>query len=103
MFIIAGSFAYVKNCGIAKEIQAYAGEKDNVFLFGTNVCPQVWGLGKVSLNKIKDLPKDKNFEIISYKENSDIEKILSKDFLGYNKLIAGEGAKTFVIYETIHK
>ena len=85
------------------EIKAYAGLKESFYFLGPKTCPATWSLKSITKEEAKNLPRDKKSEIVSLKEDKNIEKILSDNFLGYNKFVAGEGEKKFVIYETICK
>lgn len=94
---------YLKNCGVINEIKLYTGLRDNVYFSGTRVCPSSWSLKPIKKEEIKNLPKDKKAEIITLKDDSDIAKLLSENFLGYNKSIVGEDKNSFIIYEILCK
>ncbi|MDD3678879.1 MAG: hypothetical protein PHT36_01365 [Patescibacteria group bacterium] len=55
----------------------------------------------VSENNIKDIPKDKNFSILSVKESKVFEEKLSDIFIDFKKYIAGNdnNINNFIIYE----
>lgn len=104
IFLVAGGyFLYQRNCGFAREMKAYTGARSDVYFWGKSYCPGVSSFKKADQNIVKDLSKDKKSEIVTKKEDGELEKILTDSFLGYNKYTAGEGKNSFVVYETICK
>jgi len=101
--VVGGCFLYQQNCGFIGEVKAYTGARDDVYFWGKSYCLGVSSFEKADQNIVKNLSKDKKSEIVAKKEDSELEKILTDSFLGYNKYTAGEGKNSFVVYETICK